>query len=454
MRPPLPDPHLAPPLIYRMRYAFLCALLALAAAPAWAQYPVPVDSVAGPVAEPEPDEDANHAPDPNLVPYETETNVGEQILALPATIWSGVAYAFRSAVLYAEYSGAIERLQARYTGPEPPPYGFTPTVGIGGRDGLTLGGSFFHNDVFGTGRRARIGGRYGFEAPSTYAVYGEFRDPALFGSPLRFGLDAGYESDGDERVYERGNDTPEGERVEYARRQVRTEAGFLVPLFGPFSLDLSTEYKHVEIYDLEIDDLDDLVGLGTADWLSAGGDVVFDLSRAAGLSTPRTYAGSVLILGYRFGHDLGDRNFSYHRLKAEWRQFVPVPVLAFDRRLAFRARYEKTHPHRDDNVPFYELATLGGPNTLRGYSNDRFRDEGYLLATVEYRYPVFDILDAVVFYDVGQVFQRYQEVDLSAFHHDVGAGLRVYGRQGVAGRLEVAYSPEGVRVLARVGTTF
>jgi outer membrane protein assembly factor BamA len=162
----------------------------------------------------------------------------------------------------------------------------------------------------------------------------------------------------------------------------------------------------------------------------------------------------VFILGYRYGQDLGDRNFSYHRVKAEWRQFLPLPVLAFDRRLALRLRYEKTHPHQDDLVPFYELSTLGGPDDLRGYDNDRFRDEGYLLATVEYRYPVFDILDAVVFYDTGQVFQRYNEIDPADFHHDVGAGLRVYGRGGVAGRLEAAYSPEGLRVLARVGTTF
>src|SRR5690606_34137312 len=117
-------------------------------ASARAQYPVPPDSVAGPIAAPAPDEEANLAPEPNRVPYKTETHVGEQLLALPATLWSGVAYLFREAVLYAEYSGTIERLQRRYAGPEPPEFGFTPTFGIGGRDGLTLGGSVFHNDVF------------------------------------------------------------------------------------------------------------------------------------------------------------------------------------------------------------------------------------------------------------------------------------------------------------------
>jgi hypothetical protein len=447
-----------------MRFPLPCVLLlvvaALATAPAArAQYPAAPDSAdAGSVAtilEPETDEEANHAPDPNRIPYETETGLGEHLLALPATLWSGLASVFREGVLYAEYSGAIERLQRRYAGPAPPPYGFTPTIGFGGRDGLTLGGAVFHNDVFGTGRHARVGGRYGFAAPSTYSVFGRFQDPALFGSALRFGLSASYESDGDERFYERGNDTPEGAQIEYASRIGRGEAAFNVPIFGPFSVDFSAEYKHVEIADAgDVPFPSDIIGRGTADMVSGGGHVIFDFSRAAGLAAERTYAGPVFLFGYRYGQDLGDREFAYHRLSAEWRQFAPIPFLAFDRRLAFRARYEKTHPPTGDQVPFYEIATLGGPDDLRGYGADRFRDEGYLLFNVEYRYPVWDLLDAVVFFDTGQVFQDYDEIDPADFHSNVGAGLRVYGRSSVAGRLEVAYSPEGVRVLARIGTTF
>ena len=437
-----------------MRLVFLCALAVLTAAPVFAQYPVPVDSVAA-AAEPEPNEEANQAADPNRVPYETETSVGEQVLAFPATLWNGIAYLARSAVLYAEYSGAIERLQSRYLGPEPPPYGFTPTLGFGGRDGLTVGGSFFYNDVFGTRRRARIGGRIGLGNDDTYTIFGRFRDPALFGSPIRFGLDLRFDNDGEERFFERGNDTPEDARIDYAIRDISGEATFLVPVFGPFSLDLSTEYKRVRIRDGEGDPFPtDVIGFGTADMLSAGGDIVFDFSRAAGLTAPRTYTGPVFILGYRYGQDLGDRNFAYNRLKAEYRQFVPLPVLAFDRRLALRVRYEKTHPPNGDYVPFYELSTLGGPDDLRGFVADRFREEGSLLFTAEYRYPVWDILDGVLFYDTGQVFRRYKDVDPADFHHNIGAGLRVYGRSGVAGRLEAAYGEEGLRVLARIGTTF
>ena len=105
-------------------------------------------------------------------------------------------------------------------------------------------------------------------------------------------------------------------------------------------------------------------------------------------------------------------------------------------------------------MPFYEATTLGGVHTLRGYDHDRFRDEGYILLNAEYRWPVWDIFDGVVFFDTGQVFQRYKEVALDEFHSNVGAGLRVYGRSGVAGRVEAAYSPDGLRLLAQIGTVF
>ena len=436
--------------------SLLAALLVAFAPSVYAQYPIPADSISGPVLEPETDEEANQATDPNRIPYQTKTSVGAHVLALPATLWSGVARVFREGVLWAEYSGTIERLQRRYGGPEPPAYGFIPIVSVGGSEGLVVGGAFFYNNVFGTGRRTRISARYG--GSDTYSVSGRFRDQGLFGSRIKFGLDGGYYSDGDERFFERGNDTEESDRIEYSFRQGLAEATFLVPVYGPFRLDLSTEFKHIDILDdSDTDDAPlsvDVIGFGAADMLSAGGDIIFDFSRSAGLTAPRKYGGSILLLGYRYGQDLGSRNFAYHRTKAEWRQFVPVPFLAFDRRLAFRARLEKTHPPKGNLVPFYELATLGGPNSLRGFAANRFRDEGYLLFTAEYRYPVWDILDAVVFFDTGQVFQRYEDIDPAVFHSNVGAGLRVFSASDVAGRLEIAFGPEGPRLLAQIGTTF
>ncbi len=438
-----------------MRLVALCALAVLfAALPARAQYPVPADSVAGPVLEPQTDAEANQAPDPNRVPYETETNAGHHVLALPATLWRGLASVFREGVLWAEYSGTLARLQQRYTGPAPPPYGFTPEFNFGGQDGFGVGGSVFYNDLFGTGRRIRLGGRYSLSG--TYSITSRFRDPSLFGSGIRFNLDGGYHNDVEQNFYFGGNDAPDEERFKYAFRRGRADAVFAIPLPAHLKIALEGEYKYMDVRDGDEQafPVGLVPGFGTAQLISGGGNLILDLSQRAGLYAEREYQGTIFLLSYHYGQDVSDRNFAYHRVAGEVRQFVPVPFLPFDRRLALRARYEKTHPPDGMDVPFYEATTLGGVSTLRGYDQDRFRDEGYLLFNAEYRWPIWDIFDGVVFFDTGQVFQRYSDVAFDAFHSNVGVGLRVYGRSDVAGRLEAAYSPDGLRLLAQIGTVF
>ncbi len=440
-----------------MRFAPLCLLaVLLAAAPVRAQYPVPPETVAA-IQEPAPDEEANHAPDPNRIPYETEITLGERALALPATLWRGVAYVFRSAVLYAEYSGTIARAE-RLLQQRPVLYAL-PTVSIGGRQGLAGGLTVFATEgLLGPGRSARLGGRYA--ADGSYAALGQARDRSALGSPLGVTVGGGYERDAEENFFPIGNDSPD-ERTEYASERGLAGLALTLPITERVALTADGEFKHFEV--LSIDDGEPfpvgVPGFGGADFLSAGGLLTLDFSRAGGLYAPRTYAGTVLLLGARYGADVSTRPtdgpLGYLRTSAELRQFVPVPLLPFDRRLALRARLERTNAPGDDTVPFYELSTLGGPDDLRGYRFDRFRDRGSLLVTAEYRWPIFNTFDAVLFADAGQVFDDLDEIGFDRFHTDFGGGFRVYGGEAVAARLEIAFSPEGPpRLIAQVGTTF
>ncbi len=449
-----------------MRPALLCALagLAVLAAPARAQTLTPVDSVAGPVLPPEPQDEANHAPDPNRVPYETETSLGEHVLALPASLWSGVAYVFRSAVLYAEYSGTIARAERLLQ--ETPSVYALPTASIGGRQGLTGGLTVFATERFlGPGWSARLGGSY--SADGSYSAFGRVADRSALGSPLGLALGGGYYRDAEESFYDIGNDSDE-ERLDYASRWGLVGLTVELPLGERVRLITDGEFKHYEVLSVDQEDrsspdgespVADVPGFGGADFLSAGALLTLDFSEAGGLYAPRTYQGTALLLGLRYGTDISTSPatgaLSYLRTSAELRQFVPVPLLPFDRRLALRARLERTNAPGDDDVPFYELSTLGGPEDLRGYRYDRFREQGSLLLTAEYRYPIFNTFDAVLFADAGQVFDDLDEIAFDRFHTDFGGGLRLYGGEAVAARLEVAFTPEGSpRVIAAVGATF
>lgn len=435
-----------------MRLALLCVLAACLATPARAQYPASVDTLGGPILPPAPAAEANQAPDPNRVPYASHRSAGHDALALPAAVWSGVASVFREGVLWAEYNGTLDQARRRLTAPEPPPFGVTPELRVGGQEGVVAGGSVYYNDLFGTGRRIRAGARYGLSG--TYSVTGRFRDPSLFGSRVRFDLEGGYYRDTREAIYFGGNEGSRDDRVRYGYEQGLAHATAAVPLPRHISLVLESRFKHIIVRNGGDVYPEAVYGFGEANLLSGGASLILDLSETGGLHAPRRYQGTVFLLGYHYGHDLGGRDFAYHRVAAEVRQYVPLPFLPFDRRLAVRARLEKTHPPGGYDVPFYEASTLGGAFTLRGYPNHRFRDEGYLLLNAEYRWPIWTALDGVLFFDAGQVFQRYRGLHLGGVRHNVGAGVRVYGRDDVAGRVEVAFGPEGPRLIAQIGTLF
>lgn len=98
------------------------------------------------------------------------------------------------------------------------------------------------------------------------------------------------------------------------------------------------------------------------------------------------------------------------------------------------------------DIPFTDLPRLGGPNRLRGYRLDRFRDEKAAFATLEYRYPIHEIVSGALFVDSGHVDDDYRGlVDLRTWRVGGGAGLRVHSSGKDLFSLDVAYG-DGVRL--------
>ena len=117
-----------------------------------------------------------------------------------------------------------------------------------------------------------------------------------------------------------------------------------------------------------------------------------------------------------------------------------------------RARIEQVRPlFGGVAIPFYQLPRLGGQRSLRGFVSDRFQDDGSLLLTAEYRYPIWTSrypgwtgIDATFFVDTGQVFNALGEVAVNDFKVSVGGGLHLLNCRGLSARFEVARSMEGV----------
>jgi outer membrane protein assembly factor BamA len=113
--------------------------------------------------------------------------------------------------------------------------------------------------------------------------------------------------------------------------------------------------------------------------------------------------------------------------------------------LAFRAIVEAVHGQRDE-IPFTELMRLGGPKSLRGYQLDRFRDKVSAMGSVEYRYPVHQLVSGEVFLDAGRVGRDYTEVfdreGLRDFHLGGGLGFVFHSEDKMWFKAQAAYGEE------------
>ena len=98
------------------------------------------------------------------------------------------------------------------------------------------------------------------------------------------------------------------------------------------------------------------------------------------------------------------------------------------------------------NVPFFELAMMGGDHKMRGYYEGAYRDKVLLDAQVEYRLPVWNIFGAAAWLGTGRVANRYTDLSFSGFHLSYGAGIRVRvdSKNDTNLRLDFGFGPGGL----------
>lgn len=138
--------------------------------------------------------------------------------------------------------------------------------------------------------------------------------------------------------------------------------------------------------------------------------------------------------------------FTHQRYDGELAGFIPM---AGERVVLALHGWVVNTPRDDDtSVPFYLLPSLGGHNTLRSFTNYRFRDRNLLLANAELRLAMMTHVDLAIFADAGNVAARIQDLDLDK--RSYGAGLRFHTRRMTVARLDVAQGSEGWRFLLRL----
>jgi outer membrane protein assembly factor BamA len=97
----------------------------------------------------------------------------------------------------------------------------------------------------------------------------------------------------------------------------------------------------------------------------------------------------------------------------------------------------------DREVPFTELASLGGGRPLRGFLEGRMRDRSATALQLEYQYPIWVWLDGALHYSVGNVFGPWLEgFEVERLKSSFGMGLRSAGSRDHVFEVLVAFGTE------------
>jgi hypothetical protein len=184
-----------------------------------------------------------------------------------------------------------------------------------------------------------------------------------------------------------------------------------------------------------------LSGLGAKiDYLHTQGTVGFDWRPASGYARRGGYVGVTL-------HNYTDNDEQFGFRQVDYEVLHHFPILREAWAISLRGLVQTTSTKSGQEIPFFMLPSLGGGHNMRGYESHRFRDRDSLLLQAEWRIMVNRFLDTAFFYDTGKVAARTRDLDLDGLTHDYGFGVRFHSPFSTLFRVELANSPEGLKLV-------
>ena len=138
-------------------------------------------------------------------------------------------------------------------------------------------------------------------------------------------------------------------------------------------------------------------------------------------------------------------NMDYNQYQLNLTHFIPLwrPGIV----LTLQNKWMIKQKIGSSKIPFELLSVLDYTSPLRGFSRGRFHDRSSVLFNVEYRYPIWKVIDGVIFFDTGRVFRRLRDFAFSDFKFDGGGGLRFRYLDLALFNVDVAYGGEGIKIM-------
>lgn len=378
-------------------------------------------------------------------PYETKRSFGYHLLALPSYAVDLLAWPVGEGFRLAErkFPDQLEGERGRF--------GIYPLIETGVETRTAFGGLIFNRDFLGSNHEWRVEALFGSSNYNKLDL--EYYIPGFFETEDEIKFNSIYYNDPMESLF-LGNEAALEQETRYSVEEINARIDYSLPVFEVHSVAFWGSYRNAIIRQSDTRD-SSLVPFpgslkGRTELFAAGIALRIDLAE----EEPRTYTGRRFLFNGGYHHSIDDNRYAFFKYRFEWQEFIALPFLPNTRRLAFKSRLERVEPIADKTIPFFELPSIGDSRGLRGLRGDRYRDDKSLLFTVEYRYPMWDFVDVVLFLDEGQVFKNFNDVHLKDFHAGYGFGLHFLGSDNLSFRVEFAFSKESSRTILSISPNF
>lgn len=260
-----------------------------------------------------------------------------------------------------------------------------------------------------------------------------------------------YKTDLSTRFYGIGNDTDEDDESSYTFRRSIAAASLGLQLPLHFTAELQERLASYKVGPGSLDDIPssrmqfpDVVGMQDRfNVLTHRIRLTFDTRDSRTAPTKGIFA--------EFNYDIADETLGsavgFHRFSASCTILIPKLRKRFT--TAVRAGIVILE---GDDVPFYELSTIGGKLTHRGYGDGRFVDDNAWFFSVEERWNAFEyeladvrqIVQLAGFVDLGRVFSENEGFELDHAKVAVGGAVRlVIPESELVTSIDVGFSDEG-----------
>ena len=248
-----------------------------------------------------------------------------------------------------------------------------------------------------------------------------------------------------------GNDTPESAKEPYTFTQFYVNPQVNRKIKNNFFLGLGIEYQSV--FKIKYDsggvfEQQEVTGIYQREKYHVLGFSVL----ATHDSRNHTYTpnkGSLLRIKFSNFSDGTGSDYTFQGFDVDYRKFI---ALKRNQVLAIQGLGIFTF----GDVPYRNLAVLGGNAIMRGYYGGRYRDKKFLGTQAEYRFPIYKRFAGVAFGSMGQVAGEMSDFGFSRFHYAAGAGLRfaVLPKENLNLRFDLAKGGEGLNYYIVLAESF